>query len=137
MSEVKIGLIGKYIELKDAYKSIAEAFIHAGVANECKLNIEWIHSEKIEEKPINGLQKIDYLFKNVVNHLIAHPDDNGCLLVNAAAEMSKQCFKTQQVICNNKDEVQDLLTNWLNDAQNSKVLKLSTVSKASLFLLRS
>ncbi|HNB33443.1 MAG TPA: CTP synthase, partial [Bacteroidia bacterium] len=41
VSEVKIGLIGKYIELKDAYKSIAEAFIHAGVANECKLNIEW------------------------------------------------------------------------------------------------
>lgn len=49
VSEVKIGLIGKYIELKDAYKSIAEAFIHAGVANECKLNIEWIHSEKIDE----------------------------------------------------------------------------------------
>lgn len=42
-------MIGKYIELKDAYKSIAEAFIHAGVANECKLNIEWIHSEKIDE----------------------------------------------------------------------------------------
>ena len=52
VSEVKIGLIGKYIELKDAYKSIAEAFIHAGVANECKLNIEWIHSEKIEEQNV-------------------------------------------------------------------------------------
>ncbi|HRB41180.1 MAG TPA: CTP synthase, partial [Bacteroidia bacterium] len=52
VSEVKIGLIGKYIELKDAYKSIAEAFIHAGVANECKLNIEWIHSEKIEEENV-------------------------------------------------------------------------------------
>ncbi len=87
------------------------------------------HSEKIEEKPINGLQKIDYLFKNVVNHLIAYPNDNGCLLVNAAAEMSKQCFKTQQVICNNKDEVQDLLTNWLNDAQDSKVLKLTKPTK--------
>lgn len=45
--EVRIGLIGKYIELKDAYKSIAEAFIHAGVANECKVKLEWIHSEKI------------------------------------------------------------------------------------------
>jgi len=45
--EVKIGLIGKYIELKDSYKSIAESFIHAGVANECKVHIEWIHSESI------------------------------------------------------------------------------------------
>jgi CTP synthase len=47
VQEVKIGLIGKYIELKDSYKSIAESFIHAGVANECKVQIEWIHSESI------------------------------------------------------------------------------------------
>jgi len=86
-------------------------------------------SEKIEDKPVNGLQKIDYLFKNVVDHLVAHPDDNGCLLVNAAYENSKQCFKTQQVICNNKDEVQDLLTGWLNDAQSSNILKLSKPTK--------
>ena len=86
-------------------------------------------SDKIEEKPVNGLQKIDFLFKNVVDHLIAHPDDNGCLLVNAAAEMSKQCFKTQQVICNNKDEVQELLTGWLNDAQSSNIIKLSKPTK--------
>lgn len=46
--EVRIGLVGKYIELKDAYKSIAEAFIHAGVANECRVKLEWIHSEKID-----------------------------------------------------------------------------------------
>ncbi len=45
--EVRIGLVGKYIELKDAYKSIAESFIHAGVANECKVKLEWIHSESI------------------------------------------------------------------------------------------
>ncbi|HXC06707.1 MAG TPA: CTP synthase, partial [Bacteroidia bacterium] len=45
--EVKIGLVGKYIELKDSYKSIAESFIHAGVANECKVQLEWIHSESI------------------------------------------------------------------------------------------
>lgn len=49
VSEVRIGLVGKYIELKDAYKSIAEAFIHAGVANECKVKLDWIHSEKIDE----------------------------------------------------------------------------------------
>jgi CTP synthase len=48
-SEITIGLIGKYIELKDSYKSIAESFIHAGVANECKVNLEWIHSEHLSE----------------------------------------------------------------------------------------
>jgi CTP synthase len=51
-SEVKIGLVGKYIELKDSYKSIAEAFIHAGVSNEVKVKIEWIHSESITDENV-------------------------------------------------------------------------------------
>ena len=54
VNEVRIGLIGKYIELKDAYKSIAEAFIHAGVANESKVNIEWIHSDKLTPENIEN-----------------------------------------------------------------------------------
>ncbi len=45
---IKIGLVGKYIELKDAYKSIIESFIHAGAANKCKVTLEWIHSESLE-----------------------------------------------------------------------------------------
>jgi CTP synthase len=50
--EVKIGLVGKYVELKDSYKSISEAFIHAGAANDCKVSIEWIHSESINEENV-------------------------------------------------------------------------------------
>lgn len=46
-SRVKIGLIGKYIELQDAYKSILEAFVHAGAVNQCKVQIVNIHSEYI------------------------------------------------------------------------------------------
>ena len=46
-NETTIGLVGKYIELKDSYKSIAEALIHAGAQNDTKVNIEWIHSEGI------------------------------------------------------------------------------------------
>ncbi|HMQ42842.1 MAG TPA: CTP synthase, partial [Mariniflexile sp.] len=46
-SEITIGLIGKYVELQDSYKSILEAFIHAGAANEVKVTIESIHSEYI------------------------------------------------------------------------------------------
>ena len=46
-SKINIGLIGKYIELQDAYKSILEAFVHAGAVNACKVNIVNIHSEFI------------------------------------------------------------------------------------------
>ncbi len=48
LNSVKIGLIGKYNELQDAYKSIYEAFIHAGAANETKVEVVPIHSEEIE-----------------------------------------------------------------------------------------
>ena len=47
-SEVQIGLVGKYNELQDAYKSIHEAFVHAGAINECKVNVVPIHSEQLE-----------------------------------------------------------------------------------------
>jgi CTP synthase len=48
-SKVTIGLIGKYIELQDAYKSILESFIHAGAMNECQVQIMNVHSEFITE----------------------------------------------------------------------------------------
>jgi CTP synthase len=59
IEEVRIGLVGKYVELKDAYKSIAESFIHAGAANECKVVVEWIHSESLT--PENIAEKFDGL----------------------------------------------------------------------------
>ena len=46
--EINIGLIGKYVELQDSYKSILEAFTHAGAANEVKVNVKSIHSEHID-----------------------------------------------------------------------------------------
>ena len=51
--KVSIGLVGKYIELKDSYKSIAEAIIHAGAQNETEVDIKWIHSESITEKNVS------------------------------------------------------------------------------------
>ena len=50
ISEVEIALIGKYIELQDSYKSITEAFIHAGSSNETKVNVRWVHSENLTAK---------------------------------------------------------------------------------------
>jgi CTP synthase len=52
-SKVNIGLIGKYIELQDAYKSILEAFVHAGAMNECKVQIVNVHSEFITDENVS------------------------------------------------------------------------------------
>ncbi len=56
---VNIGLIGKYIELQDAYKSILESFIHAGAMNEVKVNVVNVHSENITPENVN--EKLDGL----------------------------------------------------------------------------
>lgn len=59
-SKVTIGLIGKYVELQDAYKSILEALIHAGAMNECKVEVRNIHSEHLTtENAVEKLQNVD------------------------------------------------------------------------------
>ncbi|WP_405395975.1 CTP synthase [Maribacter sp. Asnod2-G09] len=61
-NEVTIGLVGKYVELQDSYKSILESFIHAGAANEVKVNVKSVHSEYITaanyESKLKGLDAI-------------------------------------------------------------------------------
>jgi len=56
---VEIGLVGKYVELHDAYKSIVEAMVHAGAENRAKVNVHWIHSESITEE--NAEEKLSHL----------------------------------------------------------------------------
>jgi CTP synthase len=56
-SEVKIGLIGKYVELQDSYKSIQESLIHAGAANKVSVNVVSIHSEHISSNNIEAKMK--------------------------------------------------------------------------------
>lgn len=57
VDEVKIGLVGKYVSLPDAYKSIAEAFIHAGSQNDCKIDLRWISSEDINTETVPEILK--------------------------------------------------------------------------------
>ncbi len=52
--KVRIAVCGKYIELKDAYKSISEAFVHAGAENEVEVELDWIRAEDVE---LNGAEK--------------------------------------------------------------------------------
>lgn len=62
VEEINIGLVGKYVSLPDAYKSIAEAFVHAGAQNDCRVNLKWISSEDINKdsvrQVINGLHGV-------------------------------------------------------------------------------
>ncbi len=54
---VSIALVGKYIELKEAYKSLCEALTHGGIANDAKVNICWVDSEDIESKGAEAMLK--------------------------------------------------------------------------------
>ena len=64
-NEVNIGLVGKYVELPDAYKSIVESFVHAGAVNECQINLKCISSEAIE----NG--NADHILNDLHGVLVA------------------------------------------------------------------
>lgn len=55
--EVNIAVVGKYVELPDAYKSIAESFVHSGAANECKVHVKWISSETIDDSNAKRILK--------------------------------------------------------------------------------
>ena len=78
-NKVTIGLIGKYIELQDAYKSILESFIHAGAMNDCKVQIVNVHSEFITDENVceklNGLDGLlvapGFGFRGVEGKIIA------------------------------------------------------------------
>ncbi|HMA68801.1 MAG TPA: CTP synthase, partial [Candidatus Mcinerneyibacterium sp.] len=57
---VDIAVVGKYVELRDAYKSIIESFDHASLANKCKVKLTWLESEDLKEENIqDNLEKID------------------------------------------------------------------------------
>jgi CTP synthase len=55
--EVSVGLVGKYVSLPDAYKSIAEAFVHAGAQNDCKVKVKWISSEDVTKESVADVLK--------------------------------------------------------------------------------
>ncbi len=75
---VEIGLVGKYVELHDAYKSIAEALVHAGAENRCTVNINWIHSETI--KPNNYIKQLSHLNGIIVAPGFGHRGMKGKIL---------------------------------------------------------
>src|SRR6185295_13431285 len=55
VATVNVAVVGKYVELHDAYLSIKEALIHAGIAHQVKVDISWVHSERLEQEPVGSL----------------------------------------------------------------------------------
>lgn len=80
---VKIGLVGKYVELPDAYKSIVEALIHGGASNECKVDLISIHSEEIVEENLS--EKLTGLHGILVAPGFGHRGIEGKILASGYA----------------------------------------------------
>jgi CTP synthase len=57
--EVRIGVVGKYVELAESYKSLNEALVHGGIGNDAKVHHEFIDSEKLEEGDLSALEHVD------------------------------------------------------------------------------
>jgi CTP synthase len=89
-SKVTIGLIGKYIELQDAYKSILESFVHAGAVNECKVQVVNVHSEFITEE--NVAEKLGSLDGLVVAPGFGHRGVEGKIIAVKYARENKLPF---------------------------------------------
>ncbi|BCR05495.1 CTP synthase [Desulfuromonas versatilis] len=53
-SEIRIAIVGKYVELTESYKSLSEALIHGGIANDCRVNLKYVDSESLERHGVNG-----------------------------------------------------------------------------------
>jgi len=58
-SEVDIAMVGKYVSLTESYKSLSEALVHAGIANDCKVNVNYIDAENIEKEGTSVLEQSD------------------------------------------------------------------------------
>ncbi len=89
-SKVTIGLIGKYIELQDAYKSILESFVHAGAVNECKVNIVNVHSEFITDENVS--EKLGNLDGLLVAPGFGHRGVEGKIIAVKYARQNKLPF---------------------------------------------
>ena len=57
--QVDIAVVGKYVKLIDSYKSLNEALVHGGIANNCKVNVHYIDSEDLEQGPTSHFDDID------------------------------------------------------------------------------
>ena len=154
--EVKIGIVGKYTDLKDSYKSLNEALVHGGIANNSKINIKWINSERIKEtdllkqlSEVNGilvpggfgdrgikgkLKSIEFARNNNV------PFFGICFGMQLAViEIAKNVLKISDAnsteFNHTKNPVVGLMTEWLKDSK--KIIRTEESDKGGTMRLGS
>jgi CTP synthase len=86
-NKVTIALVGKYVELHDAYMSVAEALRHAGIANDAEIDIRWVHSEEVLEN--NVKEYMDGVDGVLVPGGFGHRGIEGMILVAKYARENK------------------------------------------------
>ena len=77
---LEIALVGKYVALRDAYLSVAEALNHAGIANKAKVNIHWIDSETLEDPKLT----MEEVFKGIDGIVVPGASETAASKVKSA-----------------------------------------------------
>tara|TARA_Y100001970_G_scaffold233177_1_gene290539 strand:+ start:31904 stop:33514 length:1611 start_codon:yes stop_codon:yes gene_type:complete len=144
--EVTIGIVGKYTNLKDSYKSLIEALTHGGIENNVKVKIEWINAEKIEtNKLISDLKNVDGIlipggfgYRGVEGKIqaIKFARENDVPFFGICLGMQLSVIEIARNVINNHDSnstefkissnpVVSLMTEWSN---NNKIEKRDSAS---------
>ncbi len=129
--EVKIGIVGKYVELEDSYKSLREALTHAGVANNLRVNVEWVESGKLMKEDYESrLQDFDAILvpggfgkRGVAGMIraIKYARKSGTPYFGICLGMQTACIEFAQNVC----EIVDAdSSEFREDAENLVIFKL-------------
>ncbi len=129
--EVKIGIVGKYVELEDSYKSLREALTHAGVANNIRVNVEWVESGKLMKEDYESrLQDFDAILvpggfgkRGVAGMIraIKYARKSGTPYFGICLGMQTACIEFAQNVC----EIADAdSSEFRDDAENHIIFKL-------------
>ncbi|MCB1022791.1 MAG: CTP synthase, partial [Acidobacteria bacterium] len=128
---VKIGIVGKYVELEDSYKSLREALTHAGVANDLRTNVVWVESEKLMKDDYEQqLQDFDAILvpggfgkRGVAGMIraIKYARKSGTPYFGICLGMQSACIEFAQNVCGIKDADS---TEFKEDAQVALIFKL-------------
>ena len=134
--EVNIALVGKYVELQDAYKSILESFIHAGAMNECKVKIHTVHSEYLDSS--NLAEKLQGMDGILVAPGFGERGIEGKILAVSYARVNKIpffgiCLGMQMAViefARNVLGLKDAMTTEVNPSTTNPVINLMEEQKS-------
>ncbi len=155
--QVTIGIVGKYVELKEAYKSLHEALVHGGVANRVMVNLKYVNSEEVNASTVQDiLSGLDGILvpggfggRGVDGKIltVTHARENGvpffgiclglqCAVIEAARNLAGiEGADSEEFSPNAADKVIYLMTGWYDHHANAKVSRSITSDKGGTMRL--